>query len=109
MMSTFNVQRITLILTSLLSERDAQIGLLNKMSWSSYRCHFPVIQLCWVCMINDTHTYICVCVVAVLVGVAASLISTVITVATRQSCSIARFDPVAKGAHAWIIAITMKV
>ena len=51
-------------------------------------------------MINDTHTYICVCS-------SSSFFSTVITVATRQSCS--RFDPVGKGAHGWIIAIAMKV
>ena len=53
-------------------------------------------------MINDTHTYICVRMCS-----SSSFCSTVITVATRQSCS--RFDPVAKGAHAWIIAIAMKV
>ena len=40
-------------------------------------------------------------------GRSSSFFSTVITVATRQSCS--RFDPVAKGAHGWIIAIAMKV
>ena len=56
-------------------------------------------------MINDTHTYICVCSNSA--GRSSSFFSTVITVATRQSCS--RFDPVAKGAHGWIIAIAMKV